>query len=491
MKKCFIFVVLMSCFTLFSCEKKESRVEENKPILKFDEQGKFKIAQFTDIHWDNVSENCIKTIESIKYVLNAQKPDIAILTGDIVTEAPAVESWLRLAQVFEAAQMPWTITLGNHDAEIDVESRSQIFSIIDTLTYFVGENGPKDIEGAGNYVLPVMDSKLKQVKALLYGIDTNNQPKDPKYGHYDWVHFNQIEWYRKQSKSYTHSQGNKSLPALAFLHIPLSEYGNIVDNQTTVGINREGVAGSDINSGLFASFVEMGDVMGVFCGHDHNNDYIGIEKEIALAFGRRSGADAYGDLPIGARIIQLYEGQRKFDTWICTQEEGNHTYYYYPSGLSSVDEEQLPIMKSLDVAPSDNGVSYSYYEGEFREVSELAKSDVIEKGVLKNFSLSPAKVKDWMGFEYSAWIKIPETGVYRFYTFSDDGSVLYIDNKIVVDNDGSHSERRRDGKIALEKGFHKLQLLYFERYMGEKLEVGYASRNIEETLLPDSILFVK
>ena len=117
------------------------------------------------------------------------------------------------------------------------------------------------------------------------------------------------------------------------MHIPLSEYGNIVDNQTTVGINREGVAGSDINSGLFASFVEMGDVMGVFCGHDHNNDYIGIEKEIALAFGRRSGADAYGDLPIGARIIQLYEGQRKFDTWICTQEEGNHTYYYYPSGL--------------------------------------------------------------------------------------------------------------------------------------------------------------
>ena len=141
--------------------------------------------------------------------------------------------------------------------------------------------------------------------------------------------------------------------------------------------------------------------------------------------------------------------------------------------------------------PDKNGISYAYYEGQFRQVAELSKSKVLETGELKNFSLSPAKLGDWFGFEYNAWIKITETGVYKFYTFSDDGSVLYIDDKVVVDNDGSHSARRRDGKVHLEKGYHALRILYFERYMGEMIEVGYASRNIEETLLPDSILFVK
>lgn len=459
--------------------------------LSFNNEGEFKIAQFTDIHWTPNSENCAKTIESIQFVLETEKPDLVLITGDVVTGKPAKEGWFTIAKIFEEAQTPWGVTLGNHDSETDIEDRQTIFPMLDTLPYFVGESGVKHLTGAGNYVLEIKGSKSADVKALLYGIDTNNKPTNPNHGHYDWVHFDQIEWYRSVSDSFAKQNNDKPIPSLAFIHIPLPEYSKLIGKNTTVGTSREGVSSSDLNSGLFTSFVEMGDVMGVFCGHDHDNDYVGLEKEIALGFGRRSGLDAYGKLPIGARMIKLYEGERRFDTWITSQEEGRHTYYYYPSGLSSVDEAELPLLKASDITPSKNGVSYSYYEGQFRQVAELAKSKVLEQGDLTNFSLSPAKLEDWFGFEYNAWIKIPETGVYRFYTFSDDGSVLYIDNQVVVDNDGSHSARRRDGKVHLEKGFHPLKVLYFERYMGEMLEVGYASRYIEETILPDSILFIK
>ncbi len=47
---------------------------------------------------------------------------------------------------------------------------------------------------------------------------------------------------------------------------------------------------------MFASFLDMRDVMGVFVGHDHDNDFIGIDKGIALGYGRVTGADAYGEL---------------------------------------------------------------------------------------------------------------------------------------------------------------------------------------------------
>ena len=46
-----------------------------------------------------------------------------------------------------------------------------------------------------------------------------------------------------------------------------------------------------LNTGMFAAMVETGSVMGVFVGHDHDNDYVVAEKGIALGYGRFSGDD--------------------------------------------------------------------------------------------------------------------------------------------------------------------------------------------------------
>ena len=77
-----------------------------------------------------------------------------------------------------------------------------------------------------------------------------------------------------------------------------------------------------------------------------------------------------------------------------------------------------------------------------------------------------------------------------FYTYSDDGSVLFIDDKLVVDNEGSHSARREDGSIALEEGYHKFRLVYFESYMGNELEVGISGLSFRESKIPDDMLFI-
>ena len=83
------------------------------------------------------------------------------------------------------------------------------------------------------------------------------------------------------------------------------------------GCSKEGsgVGAPDVNSGFLISCLEKGDVMGIFVGHDHDDDYIGLQNKIALAYGRVSGFNAYGDLTRGARIIELTEGKRAFKTW--------------------------------------------------------------------------------------------------------------------------------------------------------------------------------
>ncbi|MGQ7871003.1 metallophosphoesterase [Sunxiuqinia sp. sy24] len=459
---------------------------QNSNQLKFGKDKTFKIAQFTDVHWDNNSENCVKTLETIRFALNEEKPDLAILTGDLVTDVPAVDGWKTVAKPFIEAEVPWTVTLGNHDAEPGI-TRDEIFELLQLMPYFVGNKGA-ELTGCGNYILPVQSSDGNNTAASIYCFDSNSYSINKKQSDYDWIHFDQIAWYREQSQKATAANNNKPLPSLAFFHIPLPEYEDVVGKETTVGEKFEGIASADVNSGLFASMLEMNDVMGVFVGHDHNNNYIGIHKNIALAFGQVTGADAYGKLERGSRIIELNEGEYSFDTWIRTPG-GVKFKYNYPAGLT-YNDSNLEYSPGTKVSNVISGVLYKYFEGEFESVKDLAQAKVLQKGQLENFDIKQAKKDDYFGFEFEGFIKIGKKGVYRFYSYSDDGSQVFVDDKLVVDNDGSHSARRKDGSIALEAGFHKVKVLYFESYMGNELEIGISGLSIRETKIPANMLFI-
>jgi len=282
--------------------------------LEFRKDKTFKIAQFTDLHFNISSVKSALTIETIQNVLETEKPELAILTGDVVTAAPAKEGWQALAKVFENAKTPWAVTLGNHDGEPGI-TRDQVFELLMTLPYFVGSKGP-ELSGCGNYALPVKASEGKVTASVIYCIDSNDYPKDRQISNYDWIRFDQVAWYRNTSDQFKASNNGLPVPSLAFFHIPLIEYREFAAKGNLVGENKEAVSTSDLNSGLFASMVEKMDIMGVFVGHSHNDNFIGVEHNIALAFGEVTGADGYGQLERGSRIIELHEGKFSFDTWI-------------------------------------------------------------------------------------------------------------------------------------------------------------------------------
>jgi len=80
-----------------------------------------------------------------------------------------------------------------------------------------------------------------------------------------------------------------------------------------------------VNTGLYAAFLEMGDVKSVHCGHDHDNDFFGDFENITLAYGRKTGYGGYGPPPgwlRGARILEITENPFQIKTWI-RQEDGS------------------------------------------------------------------------------------------------------------------------------------------------------------------------
>jgi hypothetical protein len=481
--KHYIWPFLLAAASLVACQPATNNIQ-----LKYRDDGTFKIVQFTDMHFVDGSPNSAKTEATIKYVLETEKPDVAILTGDQVIDRPSKNVWPEIARIFEEARMPFAVVFGNHDAE--TITKDSVFDILLRSPYFIGEKGPENIYGVGNYILEVHSREANKPAALLYCFDSNDYIRNYKLGYYDWIHYDQIAWYRQQSARYTQANNNQPLPALAFFHIPLQEYNSIAGKERTVGTKGEGVAPGQINPGMFASFVEMQDVKGVFVGHDHDNDYIGITFGIALAFGRVTGADAYGFLERGARIIELQEDRPgMFTTWIRVPSGVEHKYYY-PSGVTDDQEKNSVYLPAQPVNPATNGVAYSYYEGKFKSTNEITSAQALKTGTLPNFSINEAAAADGFAYEFRTWIKIPDTGLYSFYTFSDDGSTLYIDGQMVVNNDGSHSERYAGGTVALNAGFHDLRLRYFDDCMWQTLKVGCLSKNIPEAPIPDEWLYL-
>jgi predicted MPP superfamily phosphohydrolase len=322
--------LLLLSFLFFSSP---SLFPQEKPILKFSNDGKFKIVQFTDVHlvYENKPQSD-SVISSMISVLASEKPDFVILTGDIVTSENNKAGWEMATKPMVDAGIPWAAVFGNHDHEQGYTNK-QLMDYIITLPLNLSAHGPSDIYGIGNYTLEILGSKSNKTEALMYCFDSNaytGGKDEDEIGVYDWIKFNQIQWYRTQSKKYTEQNNNKPYPALSFFHIPLPEYAEVQKKASTIGDKDETICSPKVNSGLYNAFLESKDVMAVFCGHDHENNYIGTLNNIALAYGCKTGKDSYGKLDKGGRVIVLYEGERKFDAWIHTTKDAVKYSVTYP-----------------------------------------------------------------------------------------------------------------------------------------------------------------
>lgn len=274
--------------------------------LRFRSDKSFKIVQITDMHISlkkGQSEVCYELIDE---VVRAEQPDLIVFTGDQVTEQGPQEAWQRLVKQMEENEVPWTMVFGNHDHEQGL-TRDEIFEMVAAAPNCLMEKGEQ--KGVGNYRLAVESAESGKVAAMLYFLDSHANSEQPGVGGYQWIDFSQIAWFISQSKKYP-------LPSLIFFHIPLPEYQEALKGKV-FGEKREEICAPGLNSGLFTALLESGNVLGVFAGHDHENDYIGVYHGIALGYGRvSSGKNAYGCLSPGVRVIRLTEGKKEFDTYI-------------------------------------------------------------------------------------------------------------------------------------------------------------------------------
>ncbi len=315
--------------------------------LRFNKAGEFKIVQFTDIHYNGSVQSKV-ALSVVDSVLQHERPDLVVLTGDVLWGKPGKENLLAVLGRVSKYNVPFVYEFGNHDSETTDLSNRELYNIART----VKNNLLPDLSGQEelDYTLRVMSHDGSKTAAVLYCMDSHaypkSFPKDKSFGTYAWLTLDQVEWYRQQSRAFTKENGGVPYPALAFFHIPLPEFHEAVRNENAIliGTRREAACSPDFNSGMFTTMKECGDVMAMFCGHDHDNDYSVMWHNVLLTYGRYSGGNTvYNHLPCGARVIVLKEGERRFDTYIRERKGKVLNETAYPDSYVSDDWQKRPL----------------------------------------------------------------------------------------------------------------------------------------------------
>ena len=151
--------------------------------------------------------------------------------------------------------------------------------------------------------------------------------------------------------------------------------------------------------------------------------------------------------------------------------------------------ESIKEGERAEISPGEvieNGLVGNYYRGaDFAGEVILTRS---ESGLDFNWTgsrpTSGAFSAEWEGF-----ILIDRSGKYTFTSESDDGSWIYLDEKLVVDNSGHHPIRRASGSVNLSKGNHRIRVRYFDGGGEALLRLLWQPPGGRETLIPKNVIY--
>lgn len=369
---------------------------ENQLVPEKDENGywtfttdrDFKVLQLTDIHigggWMSLKKDAM-ALNAVAAMVTAEKPDLVVITGDASYPVPFqagtfnnLSSAKIIAALMEKLGVYWTICFGNHDTEAysyySREDISEFYSSED-FKYCLFQTGPEDVDGCGNQIINIKNSK-GIITQSLFVFDSHSYIDGDYFGimwKYDNIHENQIEWYKnaisklnEENNEVYKSLGSKKksdIKSVAFFHIPLAEYREAwyeyADNgfKDTENVKLYyGVAGEDNkvvycgtgSDELFETMQDLGSTKGIFCGHDHENNFSLDYKGIRLTYGMSVDYLAYpGIYKMGSQRGCTVINFAPDGSFECSAEN-----YYQDKYTTLYDKEKVTMQEVVPTAPS-------------------------------------------------------------------------------------------------------------------------------------------
>ena len=297
----------------------------------------YSILQITDPHILNNERKDAKAFKTITAMIEKTNPDMIIVTGDITSEKENYSAFKKFCTFIEGFKIPWAFTFGNHEGldiryepgeVLDPEKiadRQTLSDYLESLEYCFYESGDEAADGMGNYYRTL---RGKDGKALMSLIMMDSHSYDEVNGGYDHFHENQVEWYEKTIKQIALDENgdeSKTVPSLAFFHVPMQEFRDgYNEGKRLWGRRLEKEGAPAVDDEMFETMERLGSTKGCFAGHDHMNNYSVEYKGIRLSYGLSCDHNIYV-VPFRGGVLINVKDDGSFTTQHLIRHRGQST----------------------------------------------------------------------------------------------------------------------------------------------------------------------
>jgi len=167
--------------------------------------------------------------------------------------------------------------------------------------------------------------------------------------------------------------------------------------------------------------------------------------------------------------------------------------FSYSGRYDKTAKGNFELGKALPSVPkpkkvNSGGLKYSYYEGSWEKLPDFKKLKPVKTGVADSvFNIYKLPTRTNFACLFEGYFEIVKDGYYVFALVSNDGSKLFLGDKLIIDNDGVCStESVKSFILPLEKGFYPVRIEYFQKDAGSVLQLLYLD---EQTENPTSFPF--
>jgi hypothetical protein len=212
------------------------------------------------------------------------------------------------------------------------------------------------------------------------------------------------------------------------------------------------------------------------------------------------------NIPAGAKSIQLPDMKEIRIAAITVSDDANRLSkpagqigVDFPRDASQADETAARINEPIsfdgvkplqaiknEIANLKPGLSWTYYEGRWRRLPDWTKLTPLKTGNSATPELPADHRPENFGVVYDGYMRIPAAGAYTFFTTSDDGSTLTIDDVLITDNDGAHGESEEAGYVVLEAGLHKIRLQYYNGASDYTFSTAVEGPGLNKQAIPEN-----
>ena len=333
-KSCAIVLLVLICFLFVACSENNEDfsymvdayyqpsnveiIEKDKydnVAIKINEERDIKILQISDIHLGNGSmtvKKDRKAINAVCKLIENAKPDLIILTGDVVYPNSSITgSSNNLAQLkiivelMESYKTPWTMCFGNHDAEWMADyDKTALCNLLEdeNYKYCIFNRGPENLDGMGNQVINVYNSD-DSFNSSIFIFDNGEYSGSSQMSGYKPISNEQTNWYKAEIEKMNAGEG-KTIQSFVYFHVPLKEYEiawDLFRNGSPdvkyyfgwANESSEKISCADETGNFFQTAVELGSTKATFCGHNHLNDFSIEYQGIRLTFSKSIDYTAY------------------------------------------------------------------------------------------------------------------------------------------------------------------------------------------------------